>query len=462
MKLSPPAISRSASVSAALFLAGSLASAAAAVDYTRPVEGRSAVPDYAIPYAVPTPAEVKAKLDLIRDYTVAHCPFKVFDNQTGLEITDPAKLTAGAVLDARLGHLNTWDYVNGVTMTAFDLITEVTGDPSFREHNFRFYDFVFTWMPAFRAREERTGQKSEFTKMVNMAALDHCGAITAALIRTERRRHDSRWRQWIDVVDKYISTQQFRLPDGTLARQRPQAVSLWTDDFYMSIPFLAQMGVLTGETRYFDDAVRQVVQLSARLFDPARELYAHGWSQNADPYSPRYFWGRANGWAVMSMAELLTVLPKDHPGREKVLHLFRSHIRGLAERQDGSGLWHNLLDRESAYLETSASAMFVFAVARGVNEGWLSPLYGPVAITGWNGVATRVLPDGRVSGICEGTTYANDMVYYDHRGAGEYTAFFGSVLMAGGEMIRLLNNPALKIAPATPGSVNSAIHVTPR
>ena len=73
-----------------------------------------------------------------------------------------------------------------------------------------------------------------------------------------------------------------------------------------------------------------------------------------------------------------------------------------------------------------------------------------------------MLPNGRVSGICEGTTYANDMVYYAHRGAGECTTFFGTVLLAGGEMIRLLNNPTIKITSPTPGAVNSAMQVTPQ
>jgi rhamnogalacturonyl hydrolase YesR len=448
-------------VIAALAATASFSAGEPKVDYTRRIDGATAVPEYAIPYIVPTADSVKATLDRIRDYAVRSTSLKVFDNATGAEITDPSKLTATAVLDGRYGGLNRWDYTNGVVIAAFDMIGEVTGDTSYQEYNTRFYDFIFTWMPAFRERDERTGKRSEFSKMVKMEALDHCGAITAALVKTQRRHPDPRYRAWIDVVDAYISRGQFRLPDGTLARERPQAASLWTDDFYMCVPFLAQMGVLTGETRYFDDAVRQVVQLSDRLFVPERGLYDHGWSVVSHPYDPRHYWGRANGWAAMAMAELLTVLPKDHPGREAVLHQFRAHIRGIVETQDGSGLWHNMLDRESTYLETSASAMFVFAIARGINEGWLPALYAPVAITGWNGVTTRVLPDGRVEGICEGTTYANDMVYYAHRGAGSHTTFFGSVAFAGGEMIRLLKNPAVSITSAVDGSPNSAIHARP-
>ena len=85
---------------------------------------------------------------------------------------------------------------------------------------------------------------------------------------------------------------------------------------------------------------------------------------------------------MVAMAELLSVMPEDHPDRAKVLEIFQRGARGAAETQGGTGLWHQLLDRTDSYLETSASAMFTFAIARGVNRGWLPPSYAPVAQTG--------------------------------------------------------------------------------
>lgn len=444
-------------LSAALVTGATLA--AAPIDYSRRAEGEGAVPAYPTPYVVPAPAEIKAVLDRLKDYTVAHSSFKVFDNQTGLEITEPdlAHLNPHAVVDRRLGSLNGWDYTNGVIFSAFAMIGDATGDASYREHNVRFYDFIFKWRPYFEAIQQQTGRRNEFSAMNHMAALDHCGSITCALIRTNEKHPDPRYAAWIDRVDTFISKGQFRLADGTLARERPQPRSLWTDDFYMAVPFLAQRGRTTGDTRYWDDAVRQVRQLSARLFVREKGLYDHGWSEVTDGYDPRFYWGRANGWAAVAMAELLSVLPADYPGRADVLQLYRQHLRAIVELQDGSGLWHNLLDRSETFLETSASAMFTYALAKGVNEGWLSAEFAPAAITGWNGVVTRILPDGRVAGICEGTTYANDATYYFHRGAGSHTNFYGSTLYAGLEVMKLLQNPALQILPPKPGAVNSAI-----
>lgn len=431
------------------------------IDYRRPASGREGVvPAYAVPYAVPTTAEVKAVLDRVKQHVVANTSLRVFDNDTGVELAAPdlADPKPAAVIDGRFPHFNHWDYPNGVTWSAFLRTSEITGDRSYADHVVRTYDFIFTWLPYFREQEKRTGRANVFSKMVNMAALDHGGAITAGLIRTQLQFPDPRFRAWIDHVDAYISRGQFRLPDGTLARERPQAVSLWTDDFYMGVSFLAQMGRLTGETRYWDDAVKQIVQGSARLFDEGAGLYDHGWSENTSGYDPRFFWARANGWAALAMTELLAELPAEFAGRDRVLHLYRQLMRRLVELQHPSGLWPNMLDRPSSYLETSASSMFVYALARGVNEGWLSPIFGPAAVVGWNGLATQILPDGRVANICEGTTYANDHTYYAYRGASADTIFVGATVYAGAEIMRLLSNPALTLTPPRPNAVNSALH----
>lgn len=439
----------------------SLAHASEKTDYSKRMTPGMAVAVYEIPYAIPQKARVLEVVNRIRDQVIRNSSFRVFDNKTGAEVVDPAKLTEACVVDRRFGGLNAWDYTNGVIFSAFDSLSEYTGDPSYRAHNVRFYDFVFKWMPAFEARDQRTGRRSEFSKMVHMEALDHCGSITAALIKTHRHHPDARWRQWADVVGRYIGQGQFRFEDGTIARERPQARSLWTDDFYMCIPFMAQMGELTGDKAWWDDAVKQVVQLSDRLFDKERGLYDHGWSEISADCDPRFHWGRANGWALLAMAELLSVIPEDYPGRDKVLALYRAHARRLVELQDGSGLWHNLLDRSETYLETSASAMFVHCFAKGVNEGWLPPVYAPAALVGWQALETKVTPEGLVEGCCEGTTYANESSYYFHRGASANNTFFGPVLYAGAEILRLLDNPKLHLVDAKPNAVNSAIQVKP-
>jgi hypothetical protein len=232
------------------------------------------------------------------------------------------------------------------------------------------------------------------------------------------------FRPLIDIGLDYISTKQQRLADGTLARNRPilGTGNVWLDDDYMSVPALAQMGRLTGEGKYFDDAAKQVLQFSKILFVPEKGLYIHGLVEGMQQH-PRFYWGRANGWAAMAEVELLSVLPENHPGYAPVLALLREHVRGLQETQGKSGLWHQLLDRPETYEETSASAMFVFAATRAINRGWIDgKAYGPMVSLGWNALAQKVNARGQVEGTCIGTGLAWDAMWYAYRPTSDYAA----------------------------------------
>jgi unsaturated rhamnogalacturonyl hydrolase len=147
------------------------------------------------------------------------------------------------------------------------------------------------------------------------------------------------------------------------------------------------------------------------------------------------------------MSDLLDVLPPDHPGRPKVLAQLRRTLRSIAQLQSGSGLWHQMVDRNDSYLETSASAIFVYVLAHAVNQGWIGYAgYGPVAQAGWNALSARINRQGQVEGTCVGTTFAGDQVYYYNRPTSvDAMHGYGPMLLAGAEMLALLRNSAFEI-----------------
>ena len=413
----------------------------------------SGVPDdtkgnYSIPYDVPKVKDIKEVLDRVKKYFVETTPYAIIDSVTGEEIKDFSDIDKDAVIDTRRGEFNLWTYTMGVVFNGMNLVTDVTGDKSFADYAIKDYDFVFDKLPYFRKIDKKFGtNKEQYGQLIHMAALDHCGSIGAALIKTYEKKQDKRYRDIIDTAANYICNKQYKLEDGTLARQQPQTQSLWADDFYMSIPFLAQMGKLTGDKKYWDEAVKQVLQLSSRLFDKNKNLFDHGWSAGNDKYDPKYYWSRANGWAMMAMAELLTVLPQNYPQRDNIVDLVNLTTQQLAGLQDGTGLWHQMLDKESSYLETSGTAMFVFSIARGINGGWIDYTFAPVALAGWAALTTRVLIDGQIQGTCIGTAMAYDNIYYFSRPTSVNAMHsYGPVLLAGAEIITLLENPKVDIS----------------
>jgi len=392
-----------------------------------------------VDYVVPTEAGIKATLDRVRDHFIRATPYRIIDTATGQEITDLATPVKTAGIDERESPFNAWDYSMGVVLAGMLLDSEVTGDATYEDYTFKNFAFIFDHLDYFKRQAEMFGpQPHGYPRLLNFKELDDCGSIGAALIKAYNRKPDPRFRPVIDRVAEHIAHKQLRLADGTMARARPQPVSLWIDDIYMSVPFLAQMGKLTGDRRYFDDAARQVIGMSEHLQDKTTGLFDHSWFES-NPYDVKFYWGRGCGWALMATAELLSVLPEDHKDRARVLDIFRRAAQGVAAVQGGTGMWHQLLNRDDSFLETSATAMFTFAIARGVNRGWLSPVYAPVAQTGWQALATRVRADGRIEGICVSTTAAYDAVYYYNRptelGA---TQGYGPTLMAGAEVMAML------------------------
>jgi rhamnogalacturonyl hydrolase YesR len=192
------------------------------------------------------------------------------------------------------------------------------------------------------------------------------------------------------------------------------------------------MGVLLDRPVYLDEAVRQVELHAAHLFDTEAGLYRHA-EQAATGWRTSGYWGRGNGWMVMSCLELLEYLPKAHPGRERVLQLFQRHCRALLQAQDPRGLWHTVLERPDTYLETSCSAMFAYSFARGVALGFLERTYLDAARRTWRALQDKVDERGNVVGVSAGTG-PGDVAQYNSIPTGSYPWGTGAFLLAATQM----------------------------
>jgi rhamnogalacturonyl hydrolase YesR len=295
--------------------------------------------------------------------------------------------------------------------------------------------------------------------VVDPHALDDCGAVCTAMIKARLMAADSALTVAADMTGRmgaldwtigsyssFLLNRQYRLPDGTFARTRPQYNTVWLDDMFMGIPAVAWMGRLRGDSRLYDEAAAMVHSFAERMFVPQRGLFRHGWVESMQPH-PAFFWGRANGWALLTLCEVLDALPANHAGRQELLELLRIHIDALSQLQGIDGYWHQLLDRPETYNETSCTAIFTYCIAHAINEGWVDGLaYGPVAQLGWHAVERAVNAKGQVEGVCVGTGMGFDAAFYAYRPVHPMAAHgYGTTLWAGAEMIRLLQRQHPKL-----------------
>lgn len=395
-------------------------------------------PDYPTQYGKTTPADIKLVLDRIHKYLDETTPVKLVDKETGAEVTDHKNPGPNAIF--KKGDYRLISYEWGVTYAGMLLSGLVTGDSKFTDYTAKRLQLIADIVPYYQTQSQKDPSViSPVQSVIHPHALDDAGSMCAAMIKSISAGVKANTRPMIDNYINYITTKEFRLKDGTLARNRPFPNTLWLDDLFMSVPALAQMGKLTGEKRYYDEAVKQVLAFAGRMFNKQKGIFMHGWVQDMNPH-PEFHWGRANGWALMTIVELLDVLPANHPGRNAVMELLRAHVKGLAATQDGTGFWHQLLDRNDSYLETSCTAIYTYSIARAINRGWLDKTaYGPMVLLAWNAAASKVNDAGQVEGTCVGTGMGFDPAFYYHRPVNKYAAHsYGPLLLAGAEMYSLL------------------------
>jgi len=396
-------------------------------------------PDYKVPYGKIFKENIKKDLDRILNYLESSTPARVVDKNTGREIENYSKIGQSSQLEPGTFRLASYEW--GVTYAAMLAAGEATGDQRYDNYVYDRFKFLSDVTPYFKKVMDDYGViDPQIKQMLTPHALDDAGAMCAAMIKANRKNPNIDLRNIIDNYMNFIMHKEYRLYDGTFARKRPQMNTVWLDDMFMSVPAITQMGKFTGEDRYYNEAVKQIFQFSDRMFVKEKGLFRHGWVESMQDH-PSFYWGRANGWAILSLVETLDVLPVNHPQREAVLKLLSAHIRGLAACQSGEGFWHQLLDRNDSYLETSATAIYVYCIAHAINKGWIDPVaYGPVAQLGWHAVSTKINQKGEVEGTCVGTGMGFDPAYYYHRPVSVYAAHgYGPVIWAGAEMINLLN-----------------------
>jgi unsaturated rhamnogalacturonyl hydrolase len=401
-----------------------------------PVNPDRIVSNYPIPYGPATIESIAEVLNRVRTYLDGCTPAAII-TKANEPVVDLAKLPSDAVLER--GAIPIISYEWGVTYSGMLLASEATGDARFADYVTKRLNLLADLYSNQAQVKAAPGLWTQVRSIVSPASLDDSGSMCAAMIKAKRAGVAKNVQPMIDNYGEYISKKQLRLADGTLARSRPFPNTLWLDDLYMSVPALAQMGKATGETRYYDDAVKQILQFSDRMFVKEKGLYIHGWVEGMDVH-PAFHWARANGWALMAKTELLEALPENHPGRARILELYRAHVRGLADCQSGQGLWHQLLNRNDSYLETSSSAIFAYCIARGINRGWISrDSHLQMLQLAWNAVAAKVNAQGQVEGTCIGTGLQFDPMFYYYRPTSVLAAHgYGTVLQAGAEMINLL------------------------
>jgi rhamnogalacturonyl hydrolase YesR len=282
--------------------------------------------------------------------------------------------------------------------------------------------------------------------LTSIDSLDDCGSFGSLILELAGDREIGDPTQAADYTGEHILHKQDRREEGCFWRRNQMHHfhdgTMWADDLYMSVPFICRYAAYKKDPAILDIAAVQFEGFGKYLFMEDKNLMAHvyDFNRNMNTGIP---WGRGNGWTIFSLSELLMALPGDHPRRAALLDFFRRLAAGCLDCQDENGMWHQVLDMPSSYIEASCTAMFICAFSRGIRYGWFEGGTAPYCLAAekaWQALEKYAIDrEGNIYGVCRGSEFAFNPRYY-----AEYllprlndTHGIGIVLLAGVELLKM-------------------------
>lgn len=281
-------------------------------------------------------------------------------------------------------------------------------------------------------------------QLVLMKMLDNCGSFGSSMLEAYKETQDTGFVRVAEEIASFIRDRLERREDGAFYRicaGEYSENSMWADDLYMSTPFMRRYYEMTADKSFLDDAARQFLLYKKYLYMPEECIMSHVYDFKYGT-ATKVPWGRGNGWCAFSLSELLEVLPEEHPHRQELLSFYNELCQGYLALQGEDGLWHQVLNDPEAYEESSCTAMFTYAFARGVRYGWLEgpDAFAYAAFKGWNALTAKSIDrHGNVYGVCSGSRYSFTPEYYKEelRTVTNDNHGIGIVLLAGVEVCHL-------------------------
>jgi unsaturated rhamnogalacturonyl hydrolase len=214
------------------------------------------------------------------------------------------------------------------------------------------------------------------------------------------------------AMDRLVAQMKMhpRTHEGAFWHKLIYSHQIWLDGLYMCAPFLAEYAVRFNHPELTDDVINQFIVCAKHTYDNKTGLYYHAWDEsrkqrwaNKQTGQSPHFWGRAMGWWIMALTDVLDFIPENHPQRPALLKILNDLAETLPKYQDKTGLWYQIIDKcgeKGNYLEASVSSMFMYAFAKAANKGYIDKKYRKIAEDTYDGLMKNLIvenADGTLS-----------------------------------------------------------------
>ncbi len=289
-----------------------------------------------------------------------------------------------------------WNYEMSVVLMGFERLWKTTHDEKYILYTKKIIDRFITADGNIR------------TYVMDEYNFDNIPAGRQLLLLYEVYK-DEKYKKAASLLRKQLAWQP-RNKTGGFWHKLKYPTQMWLDGLYMAAPFYAAYVASAKTTSDFTDIINQFVWMEKYSRDSATGLMYHGWDEShlqkwANPktgQSPE-FWNRAMGWYLMGLVDVLDYIPANFPRRNELIQILNRLAPALLKYQDAkSGVWWQITNKANQpgnYLESSGTAMFVYAFAKSIRMGYLSKNYLPAVLKGYDGMIKEFVEKDAKGGI---------------------------------------------------------------
>ena len=296
-------------------------------------------------------------------------------NNIGLEIAHSEMKRMPNPLNLDFQTLPKWDYSASVELLGLMTIANDNRDKELRKYVYQWTDTMVSSEGVIRGYKPTKHN------------IDHL-CPGKLLLKQYRETKEAKYMKAAESLMEQLKTHP-RTTEGGLWHKEVYPHQMWLDGLYMGAPFVAEYGAL-NKIDVAEDMVRQYLIVARHTYDSDTKLYRHGWDEKKEQFwadsitgRSQHAWGRANGWFMMGMVDVLDYIPEGTVGRDSVLMILNNLVEAIQEYRDPeTRMWFQVLDspcREGNYVESSCSAMFIYSMLKAVRKGYIPEKYEEIA-----------------------------------------------------------------------------------
>ena len=328
---------------------------------------------------------------------------------------DYAKAGAKTLMDKfkpeELPPTHRFHYHQGVFLTGVERIYELTGDKKYR-------DYIKAWVD-FNVDKDGNAPNCFLTEFDDMQP----GML---LFNLYKETGEERYKILLDKIADSIESYPTNAKGGVWHKNFMKN-QMWLDSMYMMGVVSSMYAKYCDRPYLFEKVYTQMALMRDYMIDKNTGLMYHVWDDSkqcefTDKESglSSTFWGRAIGWYAAGVPEILEYLPENHPKRDEFIQAEINLLNAVKKFQDKeTGLWYQVVDKtddKRNWLETSCSALFVYAAAKSYRLGIVDDSFKDMILSGYRGVLSKTNLDGEhlnVTGVCIGTGVGTLEQYFE-------------------------------------------------